>query len=132
MTIIVFKKKEGKLDVRILKQSKISLLQLCITLFLDQVYLLKSIPLHLHVNVLAFAGISFGTSLDWTNVSVFSEKVLVFMSLVLLYHNIFKNMGCCIGDLGSNDIYIFFPVILSRWAACIVYILGGTMQLWIL
>ena len=72
---------------------------------MDQVYLLKSIPLHLHVNVLAFAGISFGTSLDWTNVSVFSEKVLVFMSLVLLYHNIFKNMGCCIGDLGFNDIF---------------------------
>ncbi|KAF3950945.1 hypothetical protein CMV_023358 [Castanea mollissima] len=32
------------------------------------VYLLKSIPLRLYVNVLAFTGISFGTSLDWTNV----------------------------------------------------------------
>ena len=74
-------------------------------LFLDQVNLLKSIPLRLYVNVLAFTGISFGTSLDWTNVSVYSEKVLVIMSLVLLYHNIFKNMGCCIGGLGSNDFF---------------------------
>ena len=74
-------------------------------LFLDQVYLLKTIPLRLYVNVLAFTGISFGTSLDWTNVSVYSEKVLVFMSLVLLYDNIFKNMGCCIGDLGYKDIF---------------------------
>ncbi|XP_030956684.1 uncharacterized protein LOC115978911 isoform X1 [Quercus lobata] len=32
------------------------------------VYLLKSIPLRLYVNVLTFTGISFGTSLDWTNV----------------------------------------------------------------
>ncbi|XP_030956745.1 uncharacterized protein LOC115978952 isoform X4 [Quercus lobata] len=32
------------------------------------VYLLKSIPLRLYVNVLAFTGSSFGTSLDWTNV----------------------------------------------------------------
>ncbi|XP_030956715.1 uncharacterized protein LOC115978931 isoform X3 [Quercus lobata] len=32
------------------------------------VYLLKSILLRLYVNVLAFTGISFGTSLDWANV----------------------------------------------------------------
>ncbi|XP_038884274.1 uncharacterized hydrolase YugF isoform X1 [Benincasa hispida] len=32
------------------------------------VFLLKSIPLRLYVNVLTFAGISFSTSLDWANI----------------------------------------------------------------
>ncbi|KAJ0095825.1 hypothetical protein Patl1_16673 [Pistacia atlantica] len=36
--------------------------------FLSQVLLLKSIPLRLYVNFLAFNGISLDTSKDWTNV----------------------------------------------------------------
>lgn len=40
---------------------------------LDQVYLLKSIPLRLYANFLTFTGISFSTSLDWTNVSISSQ-----------------------------------------------------------
>ncbi|KAM3713102.1 hypothetical protein ACB098_01G232000 [Castanea mollissima] len=34
----------------------------------EAVYLLKSIPLRLYANILAFNGISLATSLDWTNV----------------------------------------------------------------
>ena len=34
-----------------------------------QVFLLKSIPLRVYVNVLTFTGIPFSTSLDWANVS---------------------------------------------------------------
>lgn len=37
--------------------------------YFDQVFLLKSIPLRLYVNVLTFTGISFSTGLDWANVS---------------------------------------------------------------
>lgn len=36
---------------------------------LNQVYLLKSIPLRLYANYLSFTNISFSTALDWTNVS---------------------------------------------------------------
>lgn len=40
---------------------------------LKQVALLKSVPLRLYVNLLAFTDISFNTSLDWMNVRVLLE-----------------------------------------------------------
>lgn len=40
---------------------------------LTQVYLLKSLPLRMYVNFVCFSGISFSTSLDWTNVRISSH-----------------------------------------------------------
>jgi hypothetical protein len=59
--------------------------------FMGQVSLLKSIPLRLCANILAFNGISLATSLDWTNVSIIyfsvssaSDEIPFFLLLVTL------------------------------------------------
>jgi len=41
---------------------------LTIGTILNQAYVLKSTPLRLYANFLSFTNLSFGTSLDWTNV----------------------------------------------------------------
>lgn len=43
----------------------------CFINFMNQVSLLKSIPLRLYANILAFNGIPLSKGLDWTNVSQF-------------------------------------------------------------
>jgi hypothetical protein len=53
--------------------------------FLDQVSLLKSLPLRLYANMLAFNNIPFLTILDWTNVSV----LVLFRTKICLSHFIF-------------------------------------------
>lgn len=101
--------------------------------FLLQVYILKSIPLRFYANVLAFKSISFTRSSDWTKVSVphhsqNQQKLISYWSLWIVWYP--QNFWILQGKVVSNA--IIFPVFLYRWAAYIVYIPGGRMQLWIL
>ena len=99
---------------------------------LNQVYLLKSTPLRLYVNLIAFNSLPLNTSIDWMNVRVSSRKrnlsnYCCFTIYIYIYIYLpSQSFARVILDLILS---LLLVVDVTRWADYIVYILGGRMQL---